>query len=276
MLGTHYRGEVIRQIHKILMHTDIKGYVTDRMVSLADYSSDHPRGAARSVAPRSLREGVLHGGVGLGRAVTSGLTGLVTAPVRGAAEGGVSGFAKGLGRGLVGVAVKPTTGVIDFAAKAAEGLTHNARVGRALAAEGRGRMRLPRMLLGPAREIMEYDETMALGWRVLHRVANAEYAAEPCMGCVPSLDEGCLHILTDLRLMSVRVEGHVLLWLVALRDVQGVQLIDSTNSLLLTVASSQSTQSGGAVATSVRAVMCADAASSRFMQKQVVECISLV
>eukprot|EP00966_Prymnesium_polylepis_P061862 1435465-Prymnesium_polylepis.1 len=56
------------------------------------------------------------------------------------------------------------------------------------------------------------------------------------MGCAVALDESCLHILTDLRLLCVRLHGLQLLWQVSMRDVQGVQLISDTKTLLLTLA----------------------------------------
>ena len=111
---------------------------------------------------RNVVEGVLHGGVGLGKGVLHGITGLVSAPVRGATEGGVSGFAKGLGRGLVGVAVKPTAGVFELAAKTAEGLRNTGRALDSLALERSLRLserqRLPRMLYGEAREVRGDNE----------------------------------------------------------------------------------------------------------------------
>lgn len=36
-------------------------------------------------------------------------------PVEGAQQEGVTGFAKGLGKGLIGVVVRPASGVVDFA-----------------------------------------------------------------------------------------------------------------------------------------------------------------
>lgn len=47
--------------------------------------------------------------------VTSGVTGIFSAPVTGAKTGGAGGFIKGLGRGLVGAVVKPVVGVTDAA-----------------------------------------------------------------------------------------------------------------------------------------------------------------
>ncbi len=50
-----------------------------------------------------------------------GLVGLVAQPMQGAAKGGLSGFIKGVGRGMVGVVAKSATGVFDAAAKVSQG-----------------------------------------------------------------------------------------------------------------------------------------------------------
>eukprot|EP00964_Phaeocystis_antarctica_P165205 scaffold144825_cov102-Phaeocystis_antarctica.AAC.1 len=64
--------------------------------------------------PKNMVDGLLQGGVGLGRGVVEGLTGLVTAPLEGAQNDGVAGFVKGVGRGLVGLPAKSAAGTFDF------------------------------------------------------------------------------------------------------------------------------------------------------------------
>lgn len=41
------------------------------------------------------------------------MSGIFTAPVSGAKKGGMGGFFKGVGKGLVGAVVKPVVGVTD-------------------------------------------------------------------------------------------------------------------------------------------------------------------
>lgn len=43
-----------------------------------------------------------------------GVCGLLIRPLQGAAEAGAGGFVKGLGRGAVGLVVRPVGGVVDF------------------------------------------------------------------------------------------------------------------------------------------------------------------
>lgn len=52
--------------------------------------------------PKHLGEGLLYGTKSLGQGIFRGVTGVVTQPVKGAKQGGALGFAKGLGRGIIG------------------------------------------------------------------------------------------------------------------------------------------------------------------------------
>ena len=44
-----------------------------------------------------------------------GVTGVVKKPIEGAQEEGALGFVKGMGKGMVGLFTRPTSGVVDFA-----------------------------------------------------------------------------------------------------------------------------------------------------------------
>ena len=67
-------------------------------------------------------------GVGvLTEGFSSGVSGLVQQPVRGAMSGGAEGFVRGVGRGLVGAVTKPISGVAGFASKWTEGIASDAK-----------------------------------------------------------------------------------------------------------------------------------------------------
>uniref|UniRef100_A0A8C3I6F1 Vacuolar protein sorting 13 homolog A n=1 Tax=Chrysemys picta bellii TaxID=8478 RepID=A0A8C3I6F1_CHRPI len=70
--------------------------------------------------PSGLREGITRGGKGLG--FVSGITGIVTKPIRGAQKEGAAGFFKGVGKGLVGAVARPTGGIIDMASSTFQGI----------------------------------------------------------------------------------------------------------------------------------------------------------
>jgi len=63
----------------------------------------------------TLAGGVESGFLKLVQGFREGVTGVVKAPIRGAEKRGLEGFAKGLGKGLLGLLVKPIIGITDAA-----------------------------------------------------------------------------------------------------------------------------------------------------------------
>ena len=51
----------------------------------------------------------------------SGVTGIVEKPYEGAKSGGAFGMLSGMGKGILGVVTKPTTGIVDFTSQSFEG-----------------------------------------------------------------------------------------------------------------------------------------------------------
>jgi hypothetical protein len=48
------------------------------------------------------------------------IKGVVSKPIEGAKKGGLSGFLKGTGKGLIGAVVRPVSGVVDMATSVAD------------------------------------------------------------------------------------------------------------------------------------------------------------
>ena len=66
-------------------------------------------------ATPTLIDGIGSGSAKLLRGVYDGVSGVVRAPIRGAEKHGAEGFAKGVGKGLLGLVVKPVVGLSDAA-----------------------------------------------------------------------------------------------------------------------------------------------------------------
>jgi hypothetical protein len=205
-LSSHFSTEVTRQLHRIVLHV---------ASGTLHAHGEHSYAPGATAPARNVVHGVVQGGVGLGKGLYHGLTGIVSAPIRGASAGGVSGFARGLGRGLVGAAIKPTAGMLELAAKTAEGIKNTGRVvqqtefgmGGSLALRA-ARLRVPRMLHGPASAIRPYDPLAAAGWSALQRADRGRYLAEGLVCCVTggtgkAIDR--LLLLTTERLMLIEV-----------------------------------------------------------------------
>ncbi|XP_061483494.1 intermembrane lipid transfer protein VPS13A isoform X2 [Rhineura floridana] len=87
-----------------------------------DEDYQQKRREAMNRQPAGLKEGITRGGKGLVSGFVSGITGIVTKPIKGAQKEGAAGFFKGVGKGLVGAVARPTGGIIDMASSTFQGI----------------------------------------------------------------------------------------------------------------------------------------------------------
>jgi len=72
--------------------------------------------------PEGVGQGLLMGGKSFLMGLFFGVTGVVVKPVEGAGAEGVEGFFKGIGKGLLGLLVHPTGGVVDMVSFTLDGV----------------------------------------------------------------------------------------------------------------------------------------------------------
>ena len=130
----------------------------------------HKRKISKHVEnPANVAEGVIYGTKAVGEGILLGVSGLVTQPYRGAKLEGAKGFLKGFAKGVIGVAVKPTVGVLDGASNITQGISGTAT---SLMSKPRiTRLRRPRLLYSPDRILVIYREEEAF---VKHLMENVE------------------------------------------------------------------------------------------------------
>ncbi|KAJ1206563.1 hypothetical protein NDU88_001966 [Pleurodeles waltl] len=87
-----------------------------------DEEYQQKRREATNKQPSGIKEGITRGGKGLVSGFVSGITGIVTKPIKGAQKEGAAGFFKGVGKGLVGAVARPTGGIIDMASSTFQGI----------------------------------------------------------------------------------------------------------------------------------------------------------
>lgn len=95
-------------------------------------------------APRHIGEGLVHGGMVLGKSLMYGVTGLVTKPIEGAKEEGFKGFGKGLGKGTIRFIASPFVGSLGIIEKLTQSVENTTHLGDTVYYEGTRR---------PARQI---------------------------------------------------------------------------------------------------------------------------
>jgi len=134
-------------------------------------------------------DGLESGVVKLLRGVVEGVSGVVRAPMRGAEKRGVEGFAKGIGKGLLGLLVKPVIGLSDAATDvmigvkgSIEGVAEGSK--SSSSARLRDQLRPRRAFYGRDRAIRQYElaDATAAALMMRSRLATEQYLSHCDMG----------------------------------------------------------------------------------------------
>lgn len=120
--------------------------------------------------PSGLREGLTRGGKGLVSGFVSGITGIVTKPIKGAQKEGAAGFFKGVGKGLVGAVARPTGGIIDMASSTFQGIKRATETSQDVES-----LRPPRFIHEDG-VIRPYKEREGIGSQMLQKIENGRFA----------------------------------------------------------------------------------------------------
>ncbi|XP_053480404.1 vacuolar protein sorting-associated protein 13A isoform X2 [Ictalurus furcatus] len=135
-----------------------------------DEEYQQKRREAMNKQPSGLKEGLTRGGKGLVSGFVSGITGIVTKPIKGAQKEGAAGFFKGVGKGLVGAVARPTGGIIDMASSTFQGIKRAAETSQDVES-----LRPPRFIHEDG-VIRPYKEREGIGSQMLQKIENGRFA----------------------------------------------------------------------------------------------------
>jgi len=155
--------------------------------------------------------------------VVEGVTGVVKAPIRGAEKKGVEGFAKGIGKGLLGLLVKPVIGISDAATDVMIGVKGSVEGGGGTSQRRRGvdrhqQLRPQRPLYGRDRMMRPYQlaDAVASALMMRTRLAGEFYLSHCDMGERVAL-------LSVKRMLLVDADGQELL-LLKFRHIKDIEV----------------------------------------------------
>ncbi|KAL3812236.1 hypothetical protein ACJIZ3_013504 [Penstemon smallii] len=119
---------------------------------------------------------IREGGSAFAKGLFRGVTGILTKPLEGAKASGVEGFVQGVGKGLIGAAAQPVSGVLDLLSKTTEGANAmRMKIASAIASEDQLlRKRLPRVISGD-NLLRPYDEHKARGQVILQLAESGSF-----------------------------------------------------------------------------------------------------
>ncbi|XWS14258.1 hypothetical protein CRYUN_Cryun36dG0107400 [Craigia yunnanensis] len=123
-----------------------------------------------------LGDVIREGGGALAKGLFRGVTGILTKPLEGAKTSGVEGFVQGVGKGIVGAAAQPVSGVLDLLSKTTEGANAmRMKIASAIASDEQLlRRRLPRVVSGD-NLLRPYDEYKAKGQVILQLAQSGSF-----------------------------------------------------------------------------------------------------
>ena len=179
---------------------------------------DQRRMARSRNRPKHALYGVTSGGNAFASSFASGIGGLARMPMQGAEKEGALGFAKGIGKGFLGLATKPAIGAFDLASNVAEGVRNTTTV---FDAEGLDRVRLTRFI-GMDGIVRPYAQREALGQFWLKTVDDGKYFNEDYIAHLELPGKDMLVMLTYDRIILVRANKLKMEWDVKLTDVQTI------------------------------------------------------
>ncbi|TYI07189.1 hypothetical protein ES332_A10G210100v1 [Gossypium tomentosum] len=122
---------------------------------------------------------IREGGGALAKGLFRGVTGILTKPLEGAKTSGVEGFVQGVGKGIIGAAAQPVSGVLDLLSKTTEGANAmRMKIASAIASDDQLlRRRLPRVVSGD-NLLRPYDEYKAQGQVILQLAQSTSFLGQ--------------------------------------------------------------------------------------------------
>uniref|UniRef100_A0A7N0UXF0 PH domain-containing protein n=1 Tax=Kalanchoe fedtschenkoi TaxID=63787 RepID=A0A7N0UXF0_KALFE len=126
-----------------------------------------------------LGDVIREGGGAFAKGLFRGVTGILTKPLEGAKSSGVEGFVQGVGKGIIGAAAQPVSGVLDLLSKTTEGANAmRMKIAAAITSEEQLlRRRLPRVI-GGDNLLRPYDEYKAQGQVILQLAESGSFLGQ--------------------------------------------------------------------------------------------------
>lgn len=197
------------------------------VVTLDKKFQERRRLSQRRNKPKHALYGFASGANSFFESISSGVTGIATAPIEGATEGGATGFFKGLGKGVVGLPTKTAIGIFDLASNVSEGIRNTTTV---FDAEGLDKVRLPRFVAHD-HIIRPYSVREAQGQFWLNSIDGGEYFNETYLAhlILPGEEKAILISFRKIFLFNINTLKSI--WVTSFDDVKSIS-IESTGIVI--------------------------------------------
>lgn len=170
--------------------------------------------------PKHALYGFSSGANSFFESISSGVTGIATAPAEGAAKGGANGFFKGLGKGVVGLPTKTAIGFFDLASNVGEGIRNTTTV---FDADGLEKVRLPRHV-SYDEVIRPYSQREAQGQFWLKSIDGGRFFNETYLAHLLLAGEEKSVVITFKRIILFSIDSLKVVWVTNFDQVKAISL----------------------------------------------------
>lgn len=170
--------------------------------------------------PKHALYGFASGANSFFESVSSGVTGVATAPIEGANSGGASGFFKGLGKGVVGLPTKTAIGFFDLASNVSEGIRNTTTV---FDAEGLDKVRLPRYV-SYDQVIRPYSQREAQGQFWLKSIDGGSYFKEQYLAHLVLPGEENAVMITFRKIILFQINSLKIKWQITFDQIKAISI----------------------------------------------------
>ncbi|PRP88859.1 hypothetical protein PROFUN_00327 [Planoprotostelium fungivorum] len=176
--------------------------VAGKLLSKISFDNEYIAKRQRKKANRRAKhagDGVMYGIQALSSGIKEGVVGVVTQPMKGAREGGALGLIRGIGKGLVGLPIKPAVGAVDLLTHTTEGIRNTATMFE----KEDERARQPRHI-GGGGVISNYSKEEANGRNLLNLLDNGAFKNEEYIYHAPLFEQRVV-VITDQTTIMIDV-----------------------------------------------------------------------
>ncbi|KAK6198690.1 vacuolar sorting [Scheffersomyces amazonensis] len=187
-------------------------------VATMDSKFQQRRRNLRRNRPKHALYGVAAGANSFFESITSGVTGVALAPIEGASKGGVEGFFKGLGKGVIGLPTKTAIGFFDLASNVSEGIRNTTTV---FDTEALDKVRLPRYI-SPDGVMRPYTVREAQGQYWLKSIDEGVYMNEVYLAHLLLSGEEMCVIVTYRMIVLFTVNTLSTKWIIKFEQIKAI------------------------------------------------------
>jgi hypothetical protein len=185
-------------------------------VAFLTFDREHIKQREKSnvMKPKDFKDGLQQGGEAVVKGFLEGATDLFTQPARGAMNEGAAGLLKGIGKGLIGIPMKPVGGLLEGVTKVTAGISNAQN-------EQHDRVRFPRTFRADDGAVIPYSVAQAYANDLLNTINEGRFKETDIpIYYMANLEKTHVYMLTDKALMKIKPSSKAIEWRFELRSCE--------------------------------------------------------